>query len=694
MFKNYNNKRFVIFILISILFSLYFVSGRMKVEKNYKNYEICADYDDFVKMGYTLGQRPKDYFKELTKNGVTTITINESTINSMKKDPNSSFKAWMDGMDLIIDGTPEELEFVENGLDSLIEDREIEHISKTRMKVVGRPEDVIYFKSDGYDILGTRVGDDGRKGSVLEYIGLGFEETKINELRDVKNVQISLRPTYMSEYQDPRYCMNRFFESVDKYSEYQKFVVFSGKEMYQNTTEDNKIQDDFIKELNSRELALGMTEASNQRGHLKVDGMDNIAKKESVKKLRTFTTWDYIQTEYDYKIPGHQNGEEITNVYYRAISERNVSAIFLKPFIKDDKMLAEPEVYGKVIGDLNYRLAEKGYEAGHAKPMGNWEVNNKMKFPIALGTVAAAVILLGIVFGISNKIQAIFFILGAILSFIFFILGKKENFGSMIFNLGAIVTYPSLALCIIMQNYNAARRKRGNNKFTQIFTHGILTLFAAILISMIGALMEVSFMSGTNYLLELTIFRGVKISQLLPLIMSIFIFAAYVGFYREDVTRPKLESREVTKALDQSVKFWQAGLGVLVLAILAVFIIRGGNTNTKVPTIELLFRNMLENNLAARPRTKALFIGYPAVFLIIYLGYKNRGEFLMLLLTVFAAIGQADIVNTFSHIRTPLSMSFARIFIEFIGAIILGFILILAAQIIMKVYDKYIAKNL
>ena len=262
------------------------------------------------------------------------------------------------------------------------------------------------------------------------------------------------------------------------------------------------------------------------------------------------------------------------------------------------------------------------------------------------------------------------------------------------FNLAAIVAYPSLAVCIIMENFNNARKSKRPMKLSKIFIHSTLTLLAAIIVSMIGALMEISFMSGTNYLMELTIFRGVKISQLLPILLSIFIFMAYVGFYREDITKPRLEVKELTKALNQSVTFWQAGLGALVLVILALFILRGGNTSAKVPSIELLFRNMLENILPARPRTKAIFIGYPAVFLLIYLGYKKRGEFLILLLTMFTAIGQADIVNTFSHIRTPLNISFSRILIEFVGATILGLILIVIAQIIMKGYDKYIAKAL
>lgn len=694
MIKNYKNKIFAIFILLSIVFSFYFVIGRINAEKVYKNYEICADYDDFSRMAFSENKSQKKYFEELSENAITTITVNESTINSMKKDPTSTVETYVDGMDLVVTGSEEELNLIKNGLDSLKEKREIENISNNRIRIKGNPQDLIYFKSDAIDVYGNRVGDDGKRGSILEYIGLGFDSRKIDDIKDIENIQIALRPTFLSDYQDSRFTMERYFSSIDEFGKNQSFVIFSGKEFFKNTTKDENIEKDFIKELNNRKLSLGMIEASNQRGHLKVDGIDPIAKNNSVGKIRAFTTWDYIQTEYDYSIPGHHEGEELTNVYYRAISERNISAIFLKPFIKNDKMLSDPAIYGKVIGNLDTRLENKGYEKGNIKPIGNWDINNKMKFPIAMGTVAAAVILFGIIFGLSSNMQIGLFLFGALLSFVFFILGKKQDFGSMLFNLGAIVTYPSLALCMVMENFNNARKRKRNISFPKIYLHGLLTLLFAILISMIGALMEISYMSGTNYLAELTIFRGVKISQLLPLLLSIFIFVIYVGFYRKEITKPKLEVKELNKVLDESVKFWQAGLGALVLVILALFILRGGNTSAKVPSVELLFRNMLESKLMARPRTKALFIGFPSVFLLIYLGYKKRGEFLILLLTMFTAIGQADIVNTFSHIRTPLNMSFARIVIEFLLAAVLGLILVLVAEIIMKGYDKYIAKKL
>lgn len=692
MFSKYKNKLFLILIFISIGVSFYFVNGRLKAESVYKNYDVVADYDDFAKVGYNNNKMPKEYFTELSKNGVNSISINESTINSLKKNPEIHIETEMNGMDLIVRGDSEYLNFIVQGLEVLKDKRSVEYISESEIKIEGRPSDAVTYKSDAYDILQERVGDDGEVGSVLEYVGLGFDENRIDTIKSIEGLDINLRPVYYSRYQDSRSTMQRFQSAVENLNPAQRYIVFSGKEAYKNTEEDNKIQDDFVNWINTKGISLGMIEASNQRGHLKMDGIDSMVKREDVGKIRAFTTWDYLQSEYDYLIPGHHNGEELTNVYYRAISERNISVIYLKPFIKNDKIITESENYGRVIENLNSRLTPKGYSVGDVNPIGNWNPDSHLKVFISIGVVCAAIMLLGLIFPVGSKLSLVLFILGVLASIAFFGAGIMEDTGNVLFNLLAIVTYPSLALCVVIENYNQIKRKKKVKSLPKIYLHGAMILLVSILITMIGSLMEISYMSGTNYLAEINIFRGVKISQLLPLVISVFIFAAYIGFGREKVESPKIKTNEIVKVFNLNVKIWQAVLGAAVLGILAIFILRGGNTDAKVPGVELLFRNLLEKYLPARPRTKALFMGFPAVFLMMYMGYHRRGEIFAILLTLFIAIGQADIVNTFSHIRTPLSMSFVRIVIEFLMACLLSAVMLIVVDLFRKGYDKYIAK--
>lgn len=437
-----------------------------------------------------------------------------------------------------------------------------------------------------------------------------------------------------------------------------------------------------------------MIEASNQRGHLDLDGVNPLLQKSEVPKLRTFTTWDYLQTHYDYKIPMHHNGEELTNVYYRAVSERNISVVFIAPYSKNDTPVVEPEMYGNVLIPLRDRLGDRGYEQTGAVPMGNWEPARIAKVPVALGVVAAFIILLQILFNINNTIANVVFILGVLASILFYGLGIKEGTGNVLFNLAAIIVYPSLSISFILQNYRQIRENSRDVKFINIFGHGILVLAIAILITMIGALNEASFMSGTDYLLEINIFRGVKISQILPILMSVLIYAAYIGFNRSSRdTRVRIVPREIADVLGCSVKIWHAIIAGVMLVMVAILLLRGGNSNAEVPGIELLFRNILERYLPARPRTKAIFIGFPAVVLVVYLAYRNSSKILLFLVTILASIGFADICNTFSHIRTPFMMSVTRIFVEFAVAIVISLLLLILFEICRFLYGKYGSKS-
>lgn len=687
------NKRYITLglILISVVFSMYFVIGRYKAEAQYKGYDIVADYNQFLKLSYLDNTESIEYLKEMQASGVTTIALTESTIDSMRSMPNSKLKTEMDGIDLVVKGSKEELDFIIKGLDVLKENREINKISDEEIIIKGRPEDIVTHKAGAYDVEQNRVGEVGLKSSILEYIGLGFDENIIEQLKS-NGFTINLRPSFYARIQDSNKTMKRFMDEIEQYNPKQNWIVFTGSEFYSNQSEDNSINEEFINWMDEKQISLGLVEASTQRGHMTLKGVDPVIKNDKVRKIRAFTTWDYLQDRYDYQLPMHRNGEELTNVYYRAISERNISVIFISSYTKNNSVITDPQMYANVLQPLAQRMGDKGYTAGDVKPIGTWTPNNLFKIPVAFGVVAAGVILLQTLFNIPQLLSFIILILGMIGSIGFFGLGIMENTGSLLFNLAAIVIYPSLAISTIMQNYNSLLNRKSDISTFKIYIHGMVVLLVAIIITMIGALNEVAFLSGTNYLMELVEFRGVKISQLLPILISMVIYVAYIGFGREKKSTPSIKSKEIANMLGYNVKFWQAGLAGLLLVIVAIFLLRGGNTNTKVPGFELLGRNLMEIYLPARPRTKAILMGWPAIVMLIYIAYRKKGEFLTLIFILLAAIGMADIVNTFSHIRTPLYISFIRIAVQYAIVAINSLVFVYIAELLRKGYDRYIGE--
>ena len=114
-----------------------------------------------------------------------------------------------------------------------------------------------------------------------------------------------------------------------------------------------------------------------------------------------------------------------------------------------------------------------------------------------------------------------------------------------------------------------------------------------------------------------------------------------------------------------------------VLAIAAyIWIARTGNdSGMEVSSLELKMRAFMEQVFITRPRTKEVFIGHPAMIFAVYFAFR-RQWIPAFAATILATIGQADMLNTFCHLHTPLFYSLLRsIHALWLGALIGGFAL-------------------
>ena len=138
------------------------------------------------------------------------------------------------------------------------------------------------------------------------------------------------------------------------------------------------------------------------------------------------------------------------------------------------------------------------------------------------------------------------------------------------------------------------------------------------------------------------------------------------------------------------VKWGEMLIGVLILAALAIMLMRAGNDSpADVSALELKIRNLLDRFLPERPRTKEFLIGHPAF--VLALGTLYRGERRLLpVLGLLIAIGQASVLNTFSHSHTPIAVSLMRVITGMaVGGIIgLATLWIYAALTFRKNVDK------
>lgn len=683
------DKILLLFIFLGVLASAWIGYERYGIEKDFKNVRIVADYQDFFHMSLDSEMSIQEYLQKMQESGIKTAAIQEETIQSLTSNPNTKIATRMKGLDLIVEGNKEELEFIERGLKSTLkEDRAMEWKDKNTLIIHGLPKDYIYTS---VNIADTRGNKDGLskiwEGLKLETIGLGFSEEKMKTILDAGMIPL-LRPSYNHEYQDSKKAIDRYFSYIDmlpsEYKEVANVIVFAGDEflgydsaeyMYENLLE--------------YEMHLGLIESNVKGKNLKAKGQNSLTKAVHYRAVKVFTTWDYIQKRYDYEIPFHHNGEEIINTYYRGIVDRNIRLIYLKPFLlPEGRYVTDVEVYQNLIPSLQSRLNKHSIViGGMITPMKNWAVNPLKKIPIVWAIIAGLLILFQNILPVKKTGLYILQIIGMVFGTLPFALNKGLGALTPMWALLGTIVVASLASTFVIAKARTAFDDERSSSLSLGYLSGLQVLFLSIVISLIGALFEVALLSNSEYMLDITTFKGVKISQLMPIVLVFMIYMAYFGIGQiKEMGEQRLRLDDTWRLLNKNIKVWQ----VLLLGILALggllFMARSGNTSEVKPaTMELLMRNVMENYFLARPRTKSIMLGFPAVILLIALAKQKRWEGLYPILAISLTIGQSNIQNTFSHIRTPLYLSAGRVGGEFLLSVVTGGIMVSICSKLLKI---------
>lgn len=178
---------------------------------------------------------------------------------------------------------------------------------------------------------------------------------------------------------------------------------------------------------------------------------------------------------------------------------------------------------------------------------------------------------------------------------------------------------------------------------------GIRTLWVASLGSVGAGVLVAALLTRWEFMMAAEIFLGVKLAQVFPVVLVVLLLWRY--------DRPARSWRETAAELWEwsgaPLRMRYAIAAVVVGLAGVVLLARSGNFGFPLLAVEERLRNLLEDALVARPRTKEYLIGHPALLLAGMAAASGWRRVVMPLAAV-GAIGQAGIVNSFSHIHTPL----------------------------------------
>ncbi|MDF2593967.1 MAG: hypothetical protein K0R69_308 [Clostridia bacterium] len=626
-----------VLVAISIIACLVVGYFRINAESDYKNVQIAVRYTDILNIAEQTQTDIRDILKEFKDLGVTTLFVRENTVLPAVRGELSNYKE--QGEVTVFEGYMvkafyKDITGIKPQLNYIVtKNQSISDTIYKELSLKNIPVKYFIFDEDYF----IEIGD---FSNALSTIGVGFNEEDLNIAADLGYV---ISPQVRGWVEPSEESIAYLIETL-KDIKGLGAIYFSDAEI-PGASSNSLI--DFI-----GEHQLGFVEFFSN----KQKGFNTLAKKSSslgkdFRVMRLHTVTDEEVKKY--------GPAEMLDRYGLALKERNLRTFLFKMSntmnmkkdisdlrinIENFKQMAEDEGY-QVTGDMqNYNLMT-----------GNYVLS------VLAGVGAISVFILLFDFLGLTKLGYILGIIGAV--GYAGLLKVSPSLGLRLMALFGAIIFPTYAVSTVLDDVPR------NMKQT-------LAAFLKIcLISFGGALTIIGTISRTSFGLGIDVFPGVKIAHIIPIMLVLGI-----SIYKKH----GLDIIYYKKILTSKVTYLAVGIIGIVGVALLIYTMRTGN-NAGVSAIELQFRQLLDNILGVRPRTKEFLIAYPILVSLLYFGYKEK----YLPLLIFAAIGPVSLVNTYAHIHTPVSISLIRSAYGIGIGFILGVIVIKGLKLLCKVIKKW-----
>ncbi len=340
--------------------------------------------------------------------------------------------------------------------------------------------------------------------------------------------------------------------------------------------------------------------------------------------------------------------ETVVARYLLGVRERNVRVVYLRPFLHQQGDLTLEKTNVELVRRIAEGLHARGFRLGRATPIPDFDLN---PFVIALVslTVPAIVLLLFEAFGVRRPRFA-YLLFAADLALI--ALGYGLHHDLLVrkaLALGGGIAFATMGVVAIPRAFTAPAPAG----YGASLLAGLRAAATAYGLALLGALVVVGLLSVPLLMEEIDRFSGVKAMIVLPPLLA---FALYVYTRRFGNEPPATAG-----GMLEPVRIYQVVI-LLVLAAGAVFYVaRSGNQADIAPSaFELHLRSGLTAVLGVRPRFKEFLLGIPLLVLLPSIRLPERRA-IGWLFAIAAAVGTSDVVDTFSHLHTPLVVSLVRV---------------------------------
>ncbi|MBC7320174.1 hypothetical protein H5T89_05985 [bacterium] len=632
------DKRFIILVLaISIVLSLVSISKRFSLEKTNNGVEIIIDSDDFQSLAFQEGISFYELLRELKSAGATTLSIPMLNWQDLEVKDYIGIFSYRELGRLILSGN----------IDPLI----------SALYRQGNPSETYIIVKPGFDIskgidlLKDLIGY-GRVSlfqynsnqvfivkttpSNLRSLPSGYIDSALVETAKSLGYKIIFRPLN-TPYINQR-AIPKILESTLPYRDITTALLFQGTEVLGYP----KYLEEVTKLIREGNFNIAIVEFANQKG------MDVLTKslKGSIVRLHSITLGEL------YKL----KPKEIVDRTVRAVKERNVRLLYLRPIpnIYEKETLIEENI--SLVSSIKERLSREGFNVGEVDVLPDWQGFRPAILSMGLG-IGIAIVLVGqdiLPLSLVWILALLSFLAGGASTTLPFSLLKK------LLALGVASIFPIVPIWLFVLS---------NKKEPVLYK-----IIKITLLSLIGGLMIGGGLSSTDFMLQIDQFMGVKLAHIIPfLVLLLLIYLSQRDIIINILTYP---------------------LNVLSLLVILVFvgggifyILRTGNISSEaVWDFEIKMRTILERLMFVRPRTQEFLIGYPSIFLALEF-LKTKRE-IGTIFSIISLITPISIINSFCHIHTPIYITLFRTLNGFILGSIVGYLLVIILRRILSFLTK------
>jgi hypothetical protein len=636
---------------LALLAALYVGIVRERKELASRHVEIAMDYQDFAALVQSYGYDQEQFLVALRRAGLTSLAVSEELGGSV----NSGSQAVLfPGQQLIAQArlgplpepvlatlaarrllSPDELYLIVFDPAAVGRYREAltEHLGSHAVRVLHGAHPTILAVRSQIDYF--------------DNLGLGLPEAPLALARKLR---LFLVPRVQNDERFGAPQIDRIFASFKRH-ERPSTVVFFGQrnEVLGFPDHLDDTADAFVR----TGLNFGSIETYDKSQVQK--GNDGLAEKaiERTTRVEAIAKTELDKLDFD----------TVVARYLLGVRERNVRVVYLRPFLHEQDGMSLEKTNIELVRQIRDGLLARGFRLGRATPVPGFRLNPLVVLLVALA-VPAIVMLLFEAFGMRRS-QVAYIVFGV--TVLLLAAGYASHHDLLVRKLLALcgaIAFATMGVVAIPRAFTL----QAPATYGASLLAGLRTVLISTAWALGGALVVVGLVSTPLLMEEIDRFAGVKAVIVVPPLLA---FALYVYTRRFGNDPPSLQASALAP-----IRVYQLTILALLAAGAVVYIARSGNQSDISPSaFELALRSNLTALLGVRPRFKEFMIGFPLMMLLPALRLEHK-RLTGWIFAIGIAIGTSDVVDTFSHLHTPLVASLLRVFNGLVIGVILGAIAI------------------